>query len=1157
MTTLTSDEQSSLDSPLTHGSSNLNRGCLTLRIVQSDGAEQTVTLPFGKCTVGSSPRCHVSLADKQVRPLHCLIVSDGVDVSVTRWAPDVLLNDQEFTTAPFRPGDCLQIGTSRLLLLAEDCDAFPPEAKKTAGLAMTESVAVGPVDQPTAATPVNSAFAARQPCVNDGVLTALNVETEVPASEEEEQEPENTPIETSAVVTTSLSASNQIESDRLVSKLWTANYGARKRCRQLLDSLRTVRGEVDGFDQRINDLQQQLNSTLTEREQIFTELAELQAEASQRETQSTEEIDRLISELTLAYEKTSKVESVVTGQALQTEQLQTELALLESQRDQWEQMRSAGELQRTKLVQALADSEQCIETLQAEIERVRELAEQADVGWANQKAELADLQQAFERVQAERDQLIIKLGESQQSQQEFEQTLASHEQSWLAVQAELENFQQASCQAEQELGAANEQFEVLKVEFAQLSKERDQLVAKRTEHQLREQGWEHELSSRDEKISALTSEIESLRKTINYNEQETTSQETQIESYEQQLSTLTTERDQLLVAQAEQVRNLQQWEEKVTDRDRRIAELDKEHASICNVLQSVEEGAFERVDFCNKLEQQLATLRTERDQLSELLPEQQEYINQLENTLSERDRQVTLLSEELTQTAERQSQLETEFASGTAAYQALEAELATLNARCEQLADAQSVSEQSQLDTEQMLAESRKQAESLQTQLSTAEQALQERTPEQDLPTAAISEATPSDNPTEVSAELVTDLPSEVADLASQPPVNRDVWATDENSAADFPAENISGDTWEQDDTSTSELSREDSSHRDWTDPNEPALEASSWGQSDEVTKAEDESFKHASASGSGDVAATEEDTNEVLCEPAQERLSEEETFAGEETYQSTSTAFQAPTTAPEEPTQEFQPPSFIDQYQHLLEEDGNESCQPLPAPTAPVASNKLGAELDAMASSQEEDEEEALEAYMSNMLKRMRGEDCDQETQLPPASSDTKLDQDPNPVVAVDDVLDQVAPARDAVDSEPFDLEKLKQSSHKPALPTDLAAMRELANSSARRAIAKHHQRRHLEKALGFFFVCLIFICVGSYLMLNAVASQQLVSLTSLSGVAAILVGTIGGFKLLGLLLLAIREGSPAKKSQAKQTEVALPIQGTETGASSNGQGS
>ncbi|NOZ39686.1 MAG: hypothetical protein GXP24_05605, partial [Planctomycetes bacterium] len=115
---------------------------------------------------------------------------------------------------------------------------------------------------------------------------------------------------------------------------------------------------------------------------------------------------------------------------------------------------------------------------------------------------------------------------------------------------------------------------------------------RRTEYQLREQGWEHELASRDSQIQELSDEIAQLRATLEATNQDAASQVSQVENVQQQLDALSIERDQLLAAQTEQAQKNQEWEETVATRDRRIKELEEEHVGICEMLQSVEKGAF-------------------------------------------------------------------------------------------------------------------------------------------------------------------------------------------------------------------------------------------------------------------------------------------------------------------------------------------------------------------------------------------------------------------------------------------------------------------------------------------------------------------------------------------------------------------------------------
>ena len=116
MTTFTSYENASTHVPVT----NTSVCGLSLRVLQPGVDEQLVQLPMGKCTVGSSERCQVHLANAQVRPLHCLIVHEATETSVTRWAPGAQLNGQDFATAPLQVGDCLQIADVQMFVVAAE-----------------------------------------------------------------------------------------------------------------------------------------------------------------------------------------------------------------------------------------------------------------------------------------------------------------------------------------------------------------------------------------------------------------------------------------------------------------------------------------------------------------------------------------------------------------------------------------------------------------------------------------------------------------------------------------------------------------------------------------------------------------------------------------------------------------------------------------------------------------------------------------------------------------------------------------------------------------------------------------------------------------------------------------------------------------------------
>ena len=1234
MTTLTSNETSTMKPSVVAMSTGVS-----IRVVEPGAAERSIALALGKSTVGSSDRCHVQLTDTSARPLHCLLVAEGSEVTVTRWAPGALLNNNEFASAPFHPGDVLQIGEAQLVLVIEanvvDVPASEPAASAPAVADLPEASFQSP------ATPAS--FPASPPHAHP-------------------TEPVASPV------------ANSAEVDQLVERLQIANANARTRCRSLLEALRSLRGQSSAANNRIDELQSQLASTLAEREEVFTQLSKLRDDASEKESQSSEEVERLIGELTAAYEKASTAEAALATQVSESEQVRAELATLQGQREQWEQVRSAGELQRTKLAQALADREQQVEMLQGELEKIREAADKADACRVEQTEALEVLQAELEIAQAEKAELAAAQEQSLRYQQEIEQSLSDSEENLAVFQLELEKFQLTSRQTEKELGERKAALEELQLEFGQLSEERDQLAAKRTEYQLSEQGWEHEIASRDEQIQQLSSEIACLEAKIAESSQAVAGQTAEVEQVQRQLDTVTQERDQLLVAQAEQVERLEQWEQTVAARDQRIQELEAEHEGICEVLQSVEKGAFEQVDFCNKLEDQLGTIREERDQLASAVPEQRELIRQLQTTIAERDGQIGLLSDEFSKASERLSQLETQLAQRNASHETLESQLVEANVRCEQLETSNGHSEASKQEFEQQLAKYRNQIKQLQQDVDAAEQQrdalertiadgsqsqesiqqqfsqlqtrydqlesnyqseldrrqqldqqLAER--DQDIQLFQVDLSTAKADQ-ERNAELVSTLQQERETLNLQLTGLREELAAREAADSDQPmggastadeAQLVRIAQLEQDraellrrleeqQQQTDHLGSEMEQAHECLGPADEATQDGVGSPFDEGASTSDETASEASDADVGfdveapvswdvptstsefdehdpyaddapyepytpadqeavvDESATHDDLTDEFDAPVADADASEsddsdreptgpldeapknfdgavnESVEPSEFEAAGTTAFDAPQDEPEARTQDFQPTSFIDQYQHLLEDDngaGPESLQPVqPQAASPEPrENRLGAELDAMGSDQDDDSEEALQAYMSNMLSRMRGDTSSEPTPAPQVRNDEKLNQNPDPVEAVSAVLENVTPqasAEQPVDDEPFDLEKLKRSSAKPTLPADLSAMRELANSSARGAIAEHHKRRHVEKAVGLFIVCLVAVAVGGYMLWAAIAEQRLLGANFIGGSIASVVGSVGAVKLFGVAVSAIRMGSIERKAAA-----------------------
>jgi hypothetical protein len=227
-----------------------------------------------------------------------------------------------------------------------------------------------------------------------------------------------------------------------------------------------------------------------------------------------------------------------------------------------------------------------------------------------------------------------------------------------------------------------------------------------------------------------------------------------------------------------------------------------------------------------------------------------------------------------------------------------------------------------------------------------------------------------------------------------------------------------------------------------------------------------------------------------------------------------------------------------------MLEEDVDEDLV-VNAPTIPLLPQRNTPELDEVAS----DDSAALEAYMANMMKRVRG-DSSSSSITPPVVHQPVITNSPsfsNPVAHMDTLTRRVstpATTQPEIEEKLIDLKQLKETSQKPPLPTNLLAMRELANTSARQAIAKHRKRSHFEGALSKLLVSGIAGGTAAYMLMTA---DDLLSPYFLAGCGVAIVSGYWGLKLLGILLEIIRDWINNEHAPAElaEPETPLPIDG------------
>jgi hypothetical protein len=188
-----------------------------------------------------------------------------------------------------------------------------------------------------------------------------------------------------------------------------------------------------------------------------------------------------------------------------------------------------------------------------------------------------------------------------------------------------------------------------------------------------------------------------------------------------------------------------------------------------------------------------------------------------------------------------------------------------------------------------------------------------------------------------------------------------------------------------------------------------------------------------------------------------------------------------------------YAPTSFIDKYRHLLEEGGDADSggEPSPRLSRPVLDEEyLSPQRGELPPAPSEEADEALEAYMSNLMRRVRGG-------APAATAATSAAK--GGVMAA--ILGEAPPPESDVSAatnatpefaEPeieLDANGMLRLVRKPQHATDLTALRELANSTARTAIARHRERRHAQSAASKAIICGLASAASGVLMWTAPA--------------------------------------------------------------------
>lgn len=228
------------------------------------------------------------------------------------------------------------------------------------------------------------------------------------------------------------------------------------------------------------------------------------------------------------------------------------------------------------------------------------------------------------------------------------------------------------------------------------------------------------------------------------------------------------------------------------------------------------------------------------------------------------------------------------------------------------------------------------------------------------------------------------------------------------------------------------------------------------------------------------------------------------------------------------------QPVSFLDRYAHLFSDDD----PPCPAAepkdnTAPLTEAVPPPEVHA--------DEESVEQYMAKLLDRMRGGPAGGTAVTPLATSA----ETPNrPTVRITASAASEPQEQEAAQTKFTNLEEMKSRATAPEQASDMAAMRALANRSARRAIGIHAARKLRRSAITRVIVTALAASVSVYLLIN---SETWRSLSFAAGAAAGFAAVYWGFLTMGTLLKGFQLGAfddlEDDSASDKSAEPPLPI--------------
>ena len=585
---------------------------LTLVVTNGSDAQHRHTLPLGRTVVGSSRRCSVCLPAAGVQPVHCLINVDDLGATVTRWAPGVRLNGNEFATAPIRPDDVLALGGFQLRL---ETGGAAPAGSRPGQSAATRNAPRAFASTPGPKPPAIVTHAQRTPAEPAADDAGLRAELDRLAAETD-------------------SLRGQLDASQGELTAWAEKCAEMEEALQKSQAgLQQAEAQSAGHDEELG----QLNETVHQLQE------ELRTERDTFE-EGRHEIERLRAELQQQQEHSQQL---------------------------WQKASELGEENR-RLVGTVRDHERQSGTVLAERDALRNKLDELTAQASEPELGSPDLEELdvlqrrvseLEQEAVERDKLVDELGEqlseAQAATHEADQRLEALkelEADSQAMQSRAEAAEQRLAEAEKELGERDVRWNELQETTGLLQMELEELRSGEQsdpeEAAQRIAEAEKTLGERDDRIGELEETIDRLEKEL---ERLRSGAESESEEVEQKL----TEARQVLVKRDARCAELEAANSRLQQELEELrSRVEADSGESAQRLKEAEEALRQRDDRYgeleeanNQLQQDIEKLRSgveaESEQTADRLVEAEEALRQRDSRCGELEESNRRLEQEL------------------------------------------------------------------------------------------------------------------------------------------------------------------------------------------------------------------------------------------------------------------------------------------------------------------------------------------------------------------------------------------------------------------------------------------------------------------------------------------------------------------------------